>query len=51
MLHCTILKKYWDREELKGLKFKRTLKIIEILEIWEGEANDWIQRSISKTHS
>ena len=40
MLHCTILKKYWDREELKGLKFKRTLKIIEILEIWEGEAND-----------
>lgn len=37
MLHCTILKKYWDREELKGLNFKRALKIIEILEIWEGE--------------
>ena len=39
MLHCTILKKYWDREELKGLNFKRALKIIEVLEIWEG-SND-----------
>ena len=37
MLHCTILKKYWDREELKGLNFNRVLKIIEVLEIWEGE--------------
>lgn len=51
MLHCTILKKYWDREELKGLNFKRALKIIEILEIWEGEGNVWIQRSISKRHT
>ena len=50
MLHCTILKKYWDREELKGLNFKRALKIIEILELWEGE-NVWIQRSISKRHT
>lgn len=47
MLHCTILKKYWDREELKGLNFKRALKIIELLEIWEGE-NDWIHGSHNK---
>lgn len=39
MLHCTILKKYWGREELKGLNFKRALKIIELLEIWDG-SND-----------
>lgn len=47
MLHCTILKKYWDREELKGLNFNRVLKIIEVLEIWEGE-NDWIHGSYNK---
>lgn len=47
MLHCTILKKYWDREELKGLNFKRALKIIELLEIWEG-SNDWVYAGISK---
>ena len=39
MLHCTILKKYWDRKELQGLNFNRALKIIELLEIWEG-SND-----------
>lgn len=50
MLHCTILKKYWDREELKGLNFNRVLKIIEVLEIWEG-SNDWIHGSISKRHN
>ena len=50
MLHCTILKKYWDREELKGLNFKRALKIIEILEIWEV-SNDWVHGSITKRHS
>ena len=33
MLHCTILKKYWNRKELQGLNFNRTLKIIELLEI------------------
>lgn len=37
MLKGTILEKYWDRNELKGLNFKRVLKIIEILELWEGE--------------
>lgn len=37
MLHCTILKKYWDREELQGLNFNRVLKIVELLEIWERE--------------
>ena len=37
MLHCTILKKYWNNKELQGLNFNRVLKIIEILEIWEGE--------------
>ena len=47
MLHCTILKKYWDREELKGLNFKRALKIIELLEIWEG-SNDWVHGSYNK---
>ena len=50
MLHCTILKKYWDREELKGLNFKRALKIIELLEIWVG-SNDWVHGSISKRYS
>ena len=37
MLHCTILKKYWNKKELQGLNFNRVLKIIEVLEIWEGE--------------
>ena len=50
MLHCTILKKYWDRKELKGLNFKRALKIIELLEIREG-SNDWVHGSISKRYS
>lgn len=37
MLNNKILDKYWCREELKGLSLKRALKIIEVLEIWEGE--------------
>ena len=37
MLNNKILDKYWGRAELKGLSLKRALKIIEILEIWEGE--------------
>lgn len=37
MLSNKILDKYWGRAELKGLSLKRALKIIEILEIWEGE--------------
>ena len=39
MLSNKILDKYWDRAELKGLSLKRALKIIELLEIWEG-SND-----------
>ena len=39
MLSNTILEKYWCRNELKGLSLKRALKIIELLEIWEG-SND-----------
>lgn len=37
MLSNKILDKYWSKPELKGLSLKRALKIIEILEIWEGE--------------
>jgi len=37
MLKGTILGKYWDRNELKGLSLKRALAIIQILELWEGE--------------
>lgn len=37
MLSNKILEKYWCRAELKGLSLKRALKIIEILELWEGE--------------
>jgi hypothetical protein len=37
MLNNKILDKYWGRAELKGLSLKRALKIIEILEIWDGE--------------
>lgn len=50
MLSNKILDKYWDRAELKGLSLKRALKIIELLEIWEG-SNDWIHGSISKRHN
>lgn len=39
MLKGTILDKYWDRQELKGLSLKRALAIIQVLEIWEG-SND-----------
>ena len=37
MLKGTILEKYWDRNELKGLNLKRALAIIQQLELWEGE--------------
>jgi hypothetical protein len=37
MLKGTILEKYWDRNELKGLSLKRALAIIQQLELWEGE--------------
>ena len=36
MLKGTILDKYWDRVELKGLSLKRALAIIQVLEMWEG---------------
>ena len=36
MLKGTILDKYWDRVELKGLSLKRALAIIQVLELWEG---------------
>lgn len=36
MLKDTILSKYWDKEELKGLFLKRALAIIQVLELWEG---------------
>ncbi len=36
MLKDTILSKYWDKEELKGLSLKRALAIIQVLEMWEG---------------
>ena len=39
MLNNKILDKYWGRTEIKGLSLKRALKIIEVLEIWEG-SND-----------
>ena len=37
MLKGTILEKYWDSNELKGLSLKRALAIIQQLELWEGE--------------
>jgi hypothetical protein len=36
MLKGTILDKYWDRVELKGLSLKRALAIKQVLELWEG---------------
>lgn len=36
MLKGTILDKYWDRVELKGLSLKRALAIIQLMEILEG---------------
>lgn len=36
MLKGTILDKYWDKEELKGLSLKRALAIIQQMEMWEG---------------
>ena len=39
MLKDTILSKYWDRQELKGLSLKRALAIIQVLELWEGNVN------------
>ena len=40
MLKDTILSKYWNKEELKGLSLKRALAIIQVLEMWEGILND-----------
>ena len=40
MLKDTILSKYWDRQELKGLSLKRALAIIKQMEMWEGNVND-----------
>ena len=40
MLKGTILDKYWNKEELKGLSLKRVLAIIQVLELWEGNVND-----------
>ena len=40
MLKDTILEKYWNKEELKGLSLKRALAIIQVLEMWEGILND-----------
>ena len=40
MLKGTILDKYWDRGELKGLLLKRALAIIQQMEMWEGNVND-----------
>lgn len=37
MLKGTILDKYWDRSELKGLSLKRALEIIKLMEMWEGK--------------
>lgn len=37
MLKGTILDKYWNKEELKGLSLKRALAIIQVLEMWEGK--------------
>ena len=36
MLKDTILSKYWNKEELKGLSLKIALAIIQVLEMWEG---------------
>lgn len=36
MLKGTILDKYWNKEELKGLSLKRALAIIQQMEMWEG---------------
>lgn len=40
MLKGTILDKYWDRQELKGLSLKRALAIIQVLELWEGNIEE-----------
>jgi hypothetical protein len=40
MLKGTILDKYWDRQELKGLSLKRALAIIQVLEMWEGNIEE-----------
>ena len=37
MLKDTILSKYWNKEELKGLSLKRALAIIQQMEMWEGK--------------
>lgn len=37
MLKDTVLSKYWDKKELKGLSLKRALAIIQVLEMWGGE--------------
>jgi len=37
MLKGTILDKYWNKEELKGLSLKRALAIIQQMEMWEGK--------------
>lgn len=39
MLKGTILDKYWNKEELKGLSLKRALAIIQVLEMCEGNVN------------
>ena len=41
MLKDTILEKYWNKEELKGLSLKRALAIIQVLEMWEGNIEWW----------
>lgn len=40
MLKGTILDKYWDKQELKGLSLKRALAIIQQMEMWEGNVDD-----------
>ena len=37
MLKDTLLSKYWNKEELKGLSLKRALAIIQQMEMWEGK--------------
>lgn len=39
-MNCKVVQKYWYRTELKGLEQTRLFKIIELLEIWEGNVND-----------
>lgn len=39
-MNCKVFKKYWQRKELQGLEQTRLFKIIELLEIWEGNVND-----------